>query len=267
MNLFRNVVFVAAIAGLVAGVVLACMQAYATVPLILKAEVYEKAGGGHHHDHGAAPAATDTGAVSTAAPAGNAMSSAAPAAEAAAPVAEDEGWAPADGLERFAFSVLANIVTGIGFALVLVAVSEFAGGVGNWRQGVFWGLAGFAVFTLAPGLGLQPELPAMPAADLLPRQIWWSATVAATAIGLGLIVFRRSLPLTILAVLLIVAPHIVGAPQPDSFETPIPEGLHHQFVVAVTVTNLVFWLLLGAVVGVVRGRFTGTATSLRDSFA
>ncbi|KAA3449156.1 cobalt transporter [Mesorhizobium sp. SARCC-RB16n] len=266
MNLFRNVVFVAAIAGLVAGVVLACMQAYATVPLILKAEVYEKAGGGHHHDHAAAPAASND-AMKAVPPAGNAMSSAAPApADAMAP-AEDEGWAPADGFERFAFSVVANIVTGIGFALVLVAVSEFAGGVGNWRQGVFWGLAGFAVFTLAPGLGLQPELPAMPAADLLPRQIWWTATAAATAMGLGLIVFRRSLPLTILAVLLIVAPHMVGAPQPDSFETPIPEGLHHQFVVAVTLTNLVFWLVLGAVVGVVRGRFTGTATSLRDSFA
>ncbi|TIX22012.1 CbtA family protein, partial [Mesorhizobium sp.] len=139
MNLFRNVVFIAAIAGLVAGVVLACMQAYATVPLILKAEVYEQAGGGHSHDHAAAPAATGTTAMSTAAP-----------AEAAAP-AEDEGWAPADGFERFAFSVLANIVTGIGFALILVAVSEFAGGIGNWRQGVFWGLAGFAVFTLAPG--------------------------------------------------------------------------------------------------------------------
>ena len=55
MNLFRNVVFIAAIAGLVAGVVLACMQAYATVPLILKAEVYEQAGGGHKHDHAAAP--------------------------------------------------------------------------------------------------------------------------------------------------------------------------------------------------------------------
>ena len=268
MNLFRNVVFVAAIAGLVAGVVLACMQAYATVPLILKAEVYEQAGGGHEHEHAAAPAAnaTDTNAMSTAAPAGNAMSAAPAPAEAAAP-AEDEGWAPADGFERFAFSVLANIVTGIGFALVLVAVSEFAGGIGNWRQGVFWGLAGFAAFTLAPGLGLPPELPAMPAADLTQRQIWWWATVAATAAGLGLIAFRKSLPLAILAVALIVAPHIVGAPQPDSFETPIPEGLHHQFVVAVTVTNLVFWLVLGAVVGVVRGRFTGTATSLRDSFA
>ncbi|MER9656489.1 CbtA family protein [Mesorhizobium sp. M0152] len=265
MNLFRNVVFIAAIAGLVAGVVLACMQAYATVPLILKAEVYEQAGGGHHHDD-AAPAATDTNAMGSAAPAGNAMSTAAPA-ESAAPVAEDEGWAPADGFERFAFSVLANIVTGIGFALILVAVSEFAGGIGNWRRGVFWGLAGFAVFTLAPGLGLPPELPAIPAADLTQRQIWWWATVAATATGLGLIAFRKSLPLAILAVALMVAPHIVGAPQPDSYDTAIPEGLHHQFVVAVTVTNLVFWVVLGAVVGVVRGRFTGTATSLRDSFA
>ncbi|RWE41406.1 MAG: cobalt transporter [Mesorhizobium sp.] len=263
MNLFRNVVFIAAIAGLVAGIALACMQAYATVPLILKAEVYEKAGGGHHHDHAATT--TDNNAMSSAAPA--AMSSAAPTpADAAAP-AEDEGWAPADGFERFAFNVVANIVTGIGFALILVAVSEFAGGVGNWRQGVFWGLAGFAVFTLAPGLGLPPELPAMPAAELLPRQIWWISTVAATAAGLGLIAFRKSLPLAILGVALIVAPHIVGAPQPDSFETAIPEGLHHQFVVAVTLTDLVFWLVLGAVVGVVRGRFTGTATSLRGSFA
>ncbi|TIO65149.1 MAG: cobalt transporter, partial [Mesorhizobium sp.] len=145
--------------------------------------------------------------------------------------------------------------------------SEFAGGIGSWRQGVFWGLAGFAVFTLAPGLGLPPELPAMPAAELLPRQIWWISTVAATAVGLGLIAFRKSLPLAILAVVLIVAPHVVGAPQPVSFETAIPEGLHHQFVVAVTLTDLVFWLVLGAAVGVVRGRFTGTSTSLRDSFA
>ncbi|RUW53052.1 cobalt transporter, partial [Mesorhizobium sp. M1A.F.Ca.ET.072.01.1.1] len=46
-----------------------------------------------------------------------------------------------------------------------------------------------------------------------------------------------------------------------------PGGRHHQFVVAVTLTDLVFWLVLGAAVGVVRGRFTGTSTSLRDSFA
>ncbi|RWP68081.1 CbtA family protein [Mesorhizobium sp.] len=254
MTLFRNVVFIAAIAGLVAGVVLACMQAYATVPLILKAEVYEQAGGGHTHAHGLAPAAAGS----------NAMSSAVPA-EAA--TAEEEGWAPADGFERFAFNVVANVVTGIGFALILVAASEFAGGIGKWRQGMFWGLAGFAVFTLAPNLGLPPELPAMPPADLAQRQIWWTATVVATAAGLGLLAFRKSLLLAVIAVALIVAPHIVGAPQPDSFESPIPEGLHHQFVVAVTLTNLVFWLVLGAVVGLLRGRLTGTATGLRDSLA
>ncbi|CCV14558.1 CbtA family protein [Mesorhizobium sp. STM 4661] len=268
MTLFRNVVFIAAIAGLVAGVVLACMQAFATYPLIFQAEVFEKTGSGQGPDHAAAAPAANTNAMSSAATAETAMSTAAPApAESAAPAEEDEGWAPADGFERFAFSVAANIVTGIGFALVLVAVSEFAGGIGNWRQGVFWGLAGFAAFILAPGLGLPPELPAMPAADLTQRQIWWTATVVATAGGLGLLAFRKSLPLALLAVALIVAPHIVGAPQPDSFETAIPEGLHHQFVVAVTLTNLVFWLVLGAVVGVVRGRFTGMATSLRDSFA
>ncbi|WP_019170648.1 CbtA family protein [Pseudaminobacter salicylatoxidans] len=257
MTLFRNVVFIAAIAGLLSGLVMAAMQSFATVPLILQAEVYEEAGGGHHHDHGtpeAAPGADVNGAV-------------AHGAAAAAPAEEEEAWEPADGFERYGFTVLANIVTGIGFALVLVAVSELAGGIANWRQGVFWGFAGFAVFTLAPGLGLPPELPAMPAADLASRQVWWIGTAVATAAGLGLIAFRSSLLLSLVGVALIVAPHVIGAPQPPSHETPIPPDLHHQFVVAVTVTNLIFWVVLGALVGVVRGRFTGEAKSLRDSFA
>ncbi|PSJ63805.1 CbtA family protein [Pseudaminobacter soli (ex Li et al. 2025)] len=252
MSVFRNVVFIAAIAGLLSGLILAAMQSFATVPLILQAEVYEEAGGGH--DHGSAHNMPG-------------MEMSAPAtAEAAAP-AEEEAWEPANGAERTGFTVLANIVTGIGFALVLVAVSEFAGGVANWRQGVFWGLAGFAVFTLAPGLGLPPELPAMPAADLAGRQVWWIGTAVATAAGLGLIAFRSSLAFSLLGLALIVVPHVIGAPQPESHETPIPENLHHQFVVAVTVTNLIFWVVLGALVGIVRGRFTGTAKSLRDSFA
>lgn len=245
MSVFRNVVFTAAISGLLAGVILAALQTYATVPLILKAETYENAGG---HDHAAAPAAgTEATAPAATAPAVD--------AQAAAPAEEEEGWAPADGFERFAYSALANIVSGVAFALILVAVSEFAGGIANWRQGVFWGFAGFAVFTLAPGLGLPPELPAMPAADLGARQIWWTATVVATAAGLALIAFKQSLPLAILGVVLIVAPHIVGAPQPESHESPIPSDLHHNFVVAVTITNLVFWVVLGAVAGFVRGRF------------
>jgi cobalt transporter subunit CbtA len=236
MTLFRNAVFAAAAAGLLAGLILAALQTFATVPLILQAETFENVGA--PHDHGAAPAE-----------------------------AGEEAWAPEDGFERFVFTLAVNIVSGIGFALVLIAASEFAGGIAGWRQGVIWGFAGFAVFTLAPGLGLPPELPAMPAADLFARQVWWIGTVAATAAGLALIAFTGSAPLSILGVVLIVLPHIIGAPQPESHESPIPESLHHQFVVAVTVTNLIFWVALGGIVGLVRQRFLGQQAVPGKSFA
>jgi cobalt transporter subunit CbtA len=232
MSIFRTIVFVSALAGLVAGLAMTGLQHFGTVPLILKAETYEKAADAAPHDHGAA------GHNHAATPAAS----------------EDEGWAPADGFERSAFTALANIVTAIGFALLLVTASEAIGGLSGWRQGVFWGLAGFATFTLAPGLGLPPELPAMPVADLAMRQVWWVATVLATSAGLSLLIFRQTLPWTVLAVLLIVAPHLVGAPKPESFESPIPESLAHDFVVSVAITSLIFWVLLGGMAGYLRSR-------------
>ena len=83
----------------------------------------------------------------------------------------------------------------------------------------------------------------------MPRQLWWIGTVVATAAGLALIFLRKSPALAALGVALLVLPHLVGAPQPASHESPIPEGLHHRFVVAVTITNLVFWALLGTLAG------------------
>ena len=252
MTLFRNAVFTAVAAGLLAGIILAALQAYATVPLILQAETFENAGA-PADDHGAAPAEA-TPAEVTAAPAESHDNG-------------EEAWAPEDGFERFAYTLAVNAVGGIGFALLLVAASEFAGGITSLRQGMFWGFAGFAVFTVAPSLGLPPELPAMPAGDLFARQVWWIGTVAATAVGLALIAFRGTAPLSILGVALIVLPHIIGAPQPESYETPIPEGLHHQYVVATTVTNLIFWVALGGIVGLVRQRFLGQAAVPGKSFA
>ena len=243
MSIFRNVVFLAALAGLAASIVMTVLQTSFTVPLILQAETFENAEPAAH-DHGAA----------------------APAQE-AAPEHEEEGWAPADGAERTLYTALANIVTGIGFALLLVAASEAFGGITSLRSGLAWGFAGFAVFTLAPGLGLPPELPAMPAADLLARQTWWIGTVAATAAGLALIAFRRESWLILLGVALLVVPHVIGAPQPDSHESPIPPDLHHSFVVAVTVTNLLFWLALGAAVAWLRSRFLTVPEAARPSLA
>ena len=253
MSIFRNAVFAAAAAGLLAGLILAALQTFATVPLILQAETFESAGE-PAHDHGAVP------------------SEAAPADTAAAAPAEshhhgEDAWGPEDGFERFAYTVGVNIVSGIGFALLLVAVSEFAGGIANWRHGMIWGFAGFGIFTLAPGLGLPPELPAMPAADLFARQVWWIGTVAATAAGLALIAFSGRAPLAILGVALIVAPHVIGAPQPESHESPVPHSLHQQFIVASTVTNLIFWVALGGIVGLVRQRFLGQPEKLGKSFA
>jgi cobalt transporter subunit CbtA len=236
MDYFRNIVVLAAVVGLITGLGMTLAQEFTTVPLILKAEVFEQA------EEAKAPPA--------------------PAHEDAAGAAEHEhgeGWSPQDGFERTAFTLAANILTAIGFALLLIAVSELAGGIVDWRQGVFWGLAAFTVFTLAPGLGLPPELPAMPAAELGPRQVWWVATALSTAGGIALLVYGQSVLAVVAAVALIVAPHIIGAPQPVSHESPIPENLHHSFVVAVVLTTMVFWVLLGGLTGYFRRRFVAPA--------
>ena len=110
---------------------------------------------------------------------------------------------------------------------------------------MFWGLAGFAVFMLAPVLGLPPELPGMPAAPLLPRQVVVAATVVATAGGLALLVFRAS-PLWAAR-----GRGPAGRSPSDrraaaaSATTLVPEDLPHRFVVAVTITSFLFWIALG----------------------
>jgi predicted cobalt transporter CbtA len=77
--------------------------------------------------------------------------------------------------------------------------------------------------------------------------------------ALGLLVYGRSPWAVLAAIALLVAPYLIGAPQPTNYETPIPEGLHHSFVVAVMLTTLLFWLLLGGLAGLFRGRFLGAS--------
>lgn len=249
MTALRNMLLVAALAGIAAGVVMTLMQFFATVPLILQAETFEAAAPAAEaaHDHGT--------------PAPTALAAADDHAH-----GEDE-WAPADGFQRMSLTAVANLVTAVGFGLLLMAASEFAGGIGSVRQGVLWGLAGFATFTVAPGLGLPPELPAMPAADLAARQIWWATCVLLTGGGLALIAFGRGTAFILLGAGLLVVPHLLGAPQPASHDSPVPAGLHHSFMVAVTTTNLVFWVLLGALTALVRPRFADDLGTVRPQAA
>jgi cobalt transporter subunit CbtA len=242
MNTFRAIVFSSVIAGLIVGAIVTVIQQFGTVPLILKAEAFEKAA--EHRGYEAAAAASQ-GAV----------------AEHSHPEHEHatEAWEPRDGLERNAYTAAANVLTAIGFALLLAAIFALrSGNTGNsvsWHEGLMWGLAGFAVFTIAPGLGLPPELPGVPAAPLLSRQIWWVLAAAATAGGLGLIFFRRSVPASLVGLILIVLPHAIGAPELEHIETNVPTSLSHQFAVAVTLTSLIFWFMLSGLTAVAFAHF------------
>jgi cobalt transporter subunit CbtA len=246
MSTFRSIVFSSIIAGFIVGLLVTVAQQFGTVPLILKAEVFEKAAETHQHEAAAAPQPAAAGHDH----AGHDHASHDHGAEA---------WEPRDGFERNAYTAAANVLTAIGFALLLAGFFAVRSGATgervSWHEGLMWGLAGFAVFTLAPGLGLAPELPGVPAAPLVSRQIWWTAAALATAAGLALIVFRRSVPAAIAGVILLILPHLIGAPELAQVETNVPSSLSHQFVTAVTVTSLVFWSSLGAVTSTLFARF------------
>ena len=239
MAVFRAIVFCAALAGLITGITVSAVQHVATTPLILRAEVYEQAAEAspltHAHD--------------------GASHQHASAAEATAHDQQQEhhhnaeAWAPREGFERAAFTVLANIVTAIGYALALTGLIALRGKPIDWRQGLLWGLAGFAAVMIAPSLGLPPELPGVPAAPLFDRQVWWIGTALCTALGLALTAFGRRPFAIALALCLIAAPHVIGAPQLDDVTTNVPAALSHQFTVAVTLVSLLFWALLGALSG------------------
>jgi cobalt transporter subunit CbtA len=234
MDVLRRIVFAAAIAGLIAGGLVTIAHHFGTALLIAKAEVYEKAAdaaGGSAAD--AMPGMTHESGPSE--------------------------WEPKDGFERTAFTVFADLLTGIGFALLLGAAYAIRGADVGWRQGLYWGLAGFATFTLAPGLGLPPEVPGTAAAPLLDRQIWWLATAAITGGGLALLFLVRRPVWVVLGAVLLVLPHLYGAPQPGAYKSAAPEALAHQFVVAAVLTSLLFWLALGSLTGFFYRRLGQTA--------
>ncbi|HBP3631148.1 TPA: cobalt transporter, partial [Pseudomonas aeruginosa] len=137
-----------------------------------------------------------------------------------------------------------NLVVAVGFALMLAGLFTLRAPGQTW-QGLLWGLAGYAVFCLAPSLGLPPELPGTAAADLVQRQYWWIATAAATAVGLALLVFGGNWPLKLVGAVLLALPHLFGAPQPEVHASLAPEALAQRFVVASLVSNALFWAALG----------------------
>jgi cobalt transporter subunit CbtA len=237
--MIRRVLLAAIAAGLLVGVLVSGIQSVTTTPIILHAEEYE--GGGHQHGatlqgtNGFQPAVFDNSAATLVHR----------VEEGASAIGEDEGWAPAGGLERTLYTTLANILVATGFSLLVVAGMVLSGKPVSVGTGVLWGAAGFVVFTLAPGLGLPPELPGSMAAELGARQQWWIFAAVGAALGLGLLVFTDKLYWKSAGVLAMVIPHVVGAPHPEAIGGAVPPELAGHFVAASIVVSAISWVLIG----------------------
>ena len=232
--LFRKILLASLLVGLVSGVALGLIQQFTTTPIIIAAEAYEvtdpAATTGHSHDHG-------------------------------------DGWAPQDGIERTLYSIGATVIIACAYALLLMSVMALSGRA-NLRNGLIWGLAGYAVFFLAPSLGLAPEIPGTQTAALEGRQGWWLATVCMTAAGIGFLFFARKY-YKLIAVPLLLIPHVLGAPHPEQagFANTHPDAiaaltsLEHEFFIATAVTLAIFWVLMGVLSAYASERYINTDTS------
>ena len=228
--MFRRVFATALIAGALCGLGISAVQELTTTPLILHAETFEK--NGH--------SALDSGIRF-----------------ASRALAHGDGAAgsPTGSMERTLYTTLANVLTGIGFALILTACFALAGRPVDGRIGILWGIAGFAVVSLSPALGLPPEVPGAMTADLAARQGWWLLCSAATAAGLWAMVFRSGAIWAALGMALLAAPHLIGAPWPEKLGGSVPPELAAYFVAASLVTAAIFWCGLGWLSGTLWKRF------------
>jgi len=235
-------------AGFAAGLIAALLQLSLVQPILLEAERYEsgavtlaaaEASAPHGHDHATATAGHDHGA-----------SVHSQDGDAAEPAAERKvgGFAPArDGL-----SVLFSMVIYTGYAFLLVAAMAVAADRGiavTARRGILWGLAGYVAFQHAPAVGLPPEVPGSVAADLATRQIWWVGTALSAALGLGLIAFGRDWTGWGAAIVLLAAPHVVGAPEAEGFGGVVPAELAGAFATRALGVGMAAWAVLGLACG------------------
>ena len=240
--MLNRILAVAVIAGVLTGAIVTGLQMAWAVPLIQEAETYETKADTEARPGGPALAAD-----------GHAHSH-----ESAGPATE-EAWKPDEGFERFFWTLVTNVLTAFASGLVLAAVFSLKHGI-DLVTGLAWGGAAFLAFSLAPAMGLPPELPGTEAADIADRRLWWVLTALATMAGLGLMYYGRKSLLKVGGLALIALPHLIGAPHPEIRGALAPVELQNQFIAASLTMSLVFWVLMGGLTGVLSKRF-GTSSA------
>ena len=241
------------LAGVLAGIVVSGLQHFTTVPLILKAETYEKARDKSATlDHSTYQ--PSEGAARLILVHGDEVHD-----DTAGAAAASKSWKPADGLERTLATSITTIGTAVGFAMMLLAAMLATDVRVTPRAATLWGVAGFFATGLAPALGLPPQLPGTAPGDLLQSQLWWGGTAFATALGIWLL-FKPGVSRIAAGLVLIATPHIIGAPAAPEFASAVPAELSAKFTAAALVVHAVLWTLTGALTGYFWTRVKGPAT-------
>ena len=242
MALFQRLIWGALAVALLVGSVQSVLQQWQAVPIILAAETFEDqkvappaaVGPVHDHDH------------------------------------EHAGrhWVPANGLERTAWTWVANVLHVFSLALLVFAVMGFW----VWLRGatptprrlaLVVAAAGWLSLHQWPSLGLPAEVPGMDATSLGSRQSWWLLAAACAALACASAAFLRTRWRWLAAVACLATPFVVGAPHIASdplagFSADAQAQLHalgQQFVWVTGWIALTLWVGLGAACGVVFQRW------------
>lgn len=238
MTLFRRLFLAAVVAGVLSGTAASVVQQVTTVPLILEAERYETVPAPASVP---APAATAENAHSQA---GHVHAAPAPAEEVTA----------AEAFQRVGLTVVANLLVGVAYGLLLAGTMLLVGAPVDARRGLVWGIGGFVAFALAPAVGLPPELPGMGGAALEARQAWWIAAALCAAGGLLALGFAKNRFVIAAGVVLAALPHVIGAPHPESPEGVVPPEMAARFAVLSIGVAALFWAALGSACGALMQR-------------
>ena len=250
--MFRSLILGACVVGVITGLLLTAVQSVGVTPTLLAAEQFEN---------------SEASAADTHAEHGHAH----PEGESAGGHHHAGGWAPEDGVERWLYTALSNVLAAIGFSAVMLVLMTQLYVRDRLQltpaQGLFLGVCGYVVVFVAPAIGLPPEIPGSSSPALMSRQLWWTFAVLAVAVGLGVLLLARHWKKLLGLPLLILPYAFVPVHVGPLFENSNPSvvaalmALHTDFIWISAFTNLVFWLSLGLLCALILHRFFKTSQS------
>lgn len=213
--MFKNLLLVGLLAGVMSGSFLTLLQAVTVIPLIHQAEQYERQlpvigseTGQHEHD------------------------------------GPEKEWEPANGWERFAFTWLANVSIAAGFGLMMAGTMSLHPPK-SWTQAVLFGVAGYYAFFLGPAFLLPPELPGADSSHLQSRQAIWLYAVVVSLVSMALVSFSTRPWLRLLGLVSLASPFLLFTQEDVRYSVPVPSELIDQFTRMTAVTNALLWATIG----------------------